>query len=245
MNNMKLNKNKKGIGFFIALGICILAVGIASFTTYNSIKNFTNSEKYNTAKTQSDIVDQNVTNELESTLPDDSFSMYSTSSKNVEDTPKTAANEVTHDSDDSIETRSESSGLIVYPAGKEIIKNYSDNNPVYSKTMGDWRAHNGIDFKCEQGSKVQAITDGVVKEIYDDGLYGMTVVIDHSNDFTAYYSGLGNTTLVKSGDNIEAGQEIGSINDVPCESQDGFHLHFAVKKDGNFINPTEVLGSIN
>lgn len=244
MDNMNSNKNKKGIGFFIALGICILAVGIASFTTYNSIKNFTNSEK-STTKTQSEPVEQGTKNEPDETLPDDAFSMYSTSNKNEEDKSQVTANEISHDSDDSIETRSETSGLIVYPAGKEIIKNYSDNNPVYSKTMGDWRVHNAIDFKCEQGSKVQAITDGVVKEIYDDGLYGMTIVIDHSNDFTAYYSGLGNTTLVKAGDNIEAGQEIGSINDVPCESQDGYHLHFAVKKDGNFINPTEILGPIN
>ncbi len=244
MDNMNSNKNKKGIGFFIALGICILAVGMASFTTYNSIKNFTNSEK-SAAKTQSETVEQDSKNEARETLPDDAFSMYSTSNKNEENKSQVTTNETSHDSDASIETRSETSGLIVYPAGKEIIKNYSDNNPVYSKTMGDWRVHNAIDFKCEQGSKVQAITDGVVKEIYDDGLYGMTIVIDHSNDFTAYYSGLGNTTLVKAGDNIEAGQEIGSINDVPCESQDGYHLHFAVKKDGNFINPTEVLGPIN
>lgn len=244
MDNMNSNKNKKGIGFFIALGICILAVGIASFTTYNSIKNFTNSEK-STAKTQSETVEQSAKNDPNEALPDDAFSMYSTSNKREENNSQVATNETSHDSDDSIETRSESSGLIVYPAGKEIIKNYSDNNPVYSKTMGDWRVHNAIDFKCEQGSKVQAITDGVVKEIYDDGLYGMTIVIDHSNDFTAYYSGLGNTTLVKAGDNIEAGQEIGSINDIPCESQDGYHLHFAIKKDGNFINPTEILGPIN
>lgn len=243
MDNMKTNKNKKGIGFFIALGICILAVGIASFTTYTSIKNFTNSERSSTAKAQSDAVDQNIQSNNETTVPDDSFSLYTTNS-NAEDKFKTTDSETSHDADDSIETRSESSGLIVYPAGKEVLKNYSDNNPIYSETMGDWRIHNGIDFKCEQGSKVQAITDGVVKEIYDDALYGMTIVIDHSNDFTAYYSGLGNTTLVKAGDNIESGQEIGSINDVPCESKDGYHLHFAVKKDGNFINPTEVLGPI-
>ena len=245
MDNMKINKSKKGIGFFVALGICILAVGIASITTYNSIKNFTNSEKASTAKAQSDTIENESIEGLSSTLPDDSFSMYSTDSKNDEITPKTTIREPDFDYEDSVETRSESSGLIVYPAGKEIIKNYSDSNPVYSETMGDWRVHNAIDFKCEQGSKVQAITDGVVKEIYDDALYGMTIVIDHSNDFTAYYSGLGNTTLVKAGDNIEAGQEIGSINDIPCETQDGYHLHFAVKKDGNFINPTEILGPID
>ena len=32
------------------------------------------------------------------------------------------------------------------PFGNQIIKDYSNMNPVYSKTMGDWRTHNGIDF---------------------------------------------------------------------------------------------------
>ncbi len=108
--------------------------------------------------------------------------------------------------------------------------------------MNDWRVHEGIDLAAEQGSKVKSITNGKVKEIYNDSLYGTTMVIEHEGSFVAYYSGLGETTLVNANDAVEAGQEIASINDIPCEAADGYHLHLAIKKDGKFINPKEILG---
>ena len=67
-------------------------------------------------------------------------------------------------------------------------------------------------------------------------------MIDHNGEFVAYYSGLGNTTMVNANDKVEAGQDIGSINDIPSEKEDGYHLHLAIKKDDSFVDPTDVLG---
>ena len=44
INNPKEKNKKKGAHFYAALGICILAVGVAAYTTYDSIKRFAGSD---------------------------------------------------------------------------------------------------------------------------------------------------------------------------------------------------------
>jgi len=36
-----------------------------------------------------------------------------------------------------------------YPVDGEIIEKFSEDELVYSRTLGDWRVHNGIDIKAE------------------------------------------------------------------------------------------------
>ena len=89
------------------------------------------------------------------------------------------------------------------------------------------------------------MTGGVVKEIYTDDLMGVTVVIEHNGGFVAYYSGLGETTMVHPGDGVGAGDIIGAIKGIPCEQLDDFHLHLEIKKADKFINPLELLEQEN
>ncbi|MDQ5983790.1 MAG: M23 family peptidase [Eubacteriales bacterium SKADARSKE-1] len=244
MNNIKLddlnNKRQpvKKKRFYIALGICIIAIGIAAFTTYDSVRKFIEQDttNYSTEKVK---FSQPSLNEEKPQQEDQSF-FNKDNTKPSYDLEKSKP----HEEVESVETKAEASGVIVYPAGKDIIKKYSGENPAFSNTFNDWRIHNGIDFALPQGEKVKSITDGVVKETFDDPLLGMTIVIDHAGDFTGFYSGLGNTTMVNVGDTVEAGQEIGSINDIPSEVADGHHLHLSIKKDGKFIDPREVLGDV-
>ena len=58
------------------------------------------------------------------------------------------------------------------PLEAGIAKAYSNGEMVQSKTMGDWRVHNGVDFKGTVGDAVKAINNGVVKAVYDDVLLG-------------------------------------------------------------------------
>ncbi len=239
-NSQNGKTNKKGLYFYVAIGICVVAVGVAAFTTYDSIKRFTGQdEDIIASKTQQryKVQENKGANDVqaegkESSLSNTSSAQYN--QQNMSHTNSTADNYVT--------ANAGSAGVIVYPTSKNIVKEFSGDNPVFSKTLNDWRVHNGLDLAAEQGSKVKAITNGKVKEIYNDQLFGTTIVIEHEGGFTAYYSGLGETTLVNVDDNVESGQEIASINDVPCEAADGYHLHLAIKKDEKFINPTEILG---
>ena len=243
INNPKEKNKKKGAHFYAALGICILAVGVAAYTTYDSIKRFAGSDDdVITSKTQQRYKVQN-NNSAENDAKNTSNKLNH-AEKNFDESTSRIKNQIDNDSDsqDVVSTNAESSGVIVYPTSKNIIKNFSGENPVFSKTLNDWRVHKGIDLAAEQGSKIKAITNGKVKEIYNDALYGTTMVIEHDGGFSAYYSGLGETTLVNVDDKVESGQEIASINSIPCESADGYHLHLSIKKDDKFIDPTEILG---
>lgn len=229
---------KKGVHFYVALGICVVAVAVAAFTTYDSVKRFAGrDEEIIASKTGQRSKVPNSNESSSNTTKTNSTGNLNESQKHVkaEENKKSAQEKL-------VKTNAESAGVIVYPTTKEVVKQYSGDNPVYSKTLNDWRVHNGLDLSAEQGSKVKAITNGKVKEIYNDSLLGTTMVIEHAGGITAYYSGLGETTLVNVDDEVEPGQEIASINDIPCESADGYHLHLAIKKDDKFINPQEVLG---
>lgn len=241
MNNIRFEDQKqknKGKRFYIALGVCLIAVGIAAFVTYDSVKKFIEQDTTNYSSETGKFPQQN-TKEENSKKTAKSYSNQD-NAKSSRDLESLKPEEEIK----AVETKAEASGVIVYPAGQNVIKKYSGENPAFSKTFGDWRVHNGTDFALEQGEKVKSITDGVIKEIFDDPLLGMTIVIEHTGDFTAFYSGLGNTTMVNAGDSVEAGQEIGSINDIPSEVADGYHLHLSIKKDGKFIDPIEILGTV-
>ncbi|MBQ9227849.1 MAG: M23 family metallopeptidase [Eubacterium sp.] len=127
-----------------------------------------------------------------------------------------------------------------YPLGEAVVKGYSEN-PVKSETMGDYRAHAGVDFKGDEGANVCAINAGVIMNIYYDNLYGGVVEIDHGGQLVARYCGL-DTISVKMGDAVEIGDILGSLGKVPVESADGFHLHLETKLDGESVNPLEVMG---
>ena len=231
----KKKKKKKGAHFYTAVAICILAVGVAGYTTYDSIKRFAGpDEDALVSKTQQRYQVQTTIepsdDEISSSSYDYSSVMNSFDSKQNDDvrTQETAA--------------TAEAATIIYPTSKDIIKGYSGDTPVFSKTLNDWRVHNGIDLAAEQGSKIKAITNGKVADIFNDELLGTTMVIEHDGGFIAFYSGLGETTLVNTDDTVESGQEIASINDIPCEAADGYHLHLSIKKDDKFIDPVEILG---
>ncbi|MBQ3093308.1 MAG: M23 family metallopeptidase [Clostridia bacterium] len=242
---IKPYKNPK---LYISLAVCIGAVSIAGWSTYRNIK-----DVFTTSGTKS-------SKNISSTTQKKSTKNNNTKNTNTQSNSKTSILDessqdkkvlVPYENPDNIFDSQETQAVInqniseknniIYPVGKEIIKEFSNEKPVYSKTLGDWRAHQGTDFKSEVGSDVKAITSGTVTDIYEDLLYGTTVVILHDPHFTAYYSGLDKNVCVKKGQKVESDEKIGLIDRVPCESQDEPHLHLSINKDGEFIDPVLVL----
>ncbi len=247
------NKNKKGKKFYIALAICLTAISAAAWSTYKSVKDFivpskSESKFKNHSQTSNKTIPQN--QDKNSILDKKSPDKKPTLNKRQPipyDKPQN--NEQQSSENNSEETQpvsaQTSESPIVYPAGNHIIKEFSDGKPMYSKTMNDWRSHNGTDFSATTGSTVKSITDGVVKDIYVDSSYGMTVKVEHDSGFTAYYSGLGETVLVKKDEKLTSGQEIGSVAKIPCEIADESHVHISIYKDGKFIDPLLILEKEN
>lgn len=255
-------KNPK---FYIALLVCLLTVTAAGWSTYKTVKNFITPPQQNitavnqrSSRPKSETKSKEVSNKNDILEPDKSD--INNSERTVipyekEQNPINILHETKEEKEKhEIESNEQSSEklqavwaekpeviTISYPGTSAITKEFSDNTPVYSKTLGDWRCHEGTDFKAEKGSPVKAITSGVVTDIYEDPSYGTTIVVSHDSQFTAYYSGLNEDVLVKKGNRIKNGEEIGIIDTVPCEILDEPHLHLSINKDGKFIDPILVL----
>lgn len=248
------NKKKKyNTGFIVAMAICFVAIGAASFSTYRNINDYlnpvnttTDSEKKSTSNESESLnANQNIGGIFDTTsnLPIDLLVSDVDTNIDINSDNYTQTDRDTF-TDNEVYTDSEStivSDTYLFPVGQNVINDFSGNELVYSKTMTDWRVHLGTDFYAEKGTKVKPITTGVVTEIYTDGLLGVTAVIDHGNSVKAYYSGLGSTTLVNVGDSVGVGDFIGSVNIVPSESLEEPHLHLAISVNDEWVNPMDLL----
>ena len=128
-----------------------------------------------------------------------------------------------------------------FPAEKNIVNDYSQS-AIYSKTMGDWRAHTGIDYSAEKGTEVKSTWDGVVSKTYKDSLWGYTVEITHDGNITSVYKNLDEKIYVKKGDSVKSGQAIGNVGDsAAVEKRDEPHLHFEILKNSESLNPAQYI----
>ncbi|MGE4282600.1 MAG: peptidoglycan DD-metalloendopeptidase family protein [Clostridia bacterium] len=128
------------------------------------------------------------------------------------------------------------------PVDGEVILEYAKDKLVYSKTLEEWRTHNGIDIRSDRGTQVKAAANGVIEKIYKDDGLGITILIDHGNGLKTKYCNLSTDSMVKEKQSIKQGQAISGIGDTAIfEVGDQPHLHFEVIKDGQNIDPKLLL----
>lgn len=130
------------------------------------------------------------------------------------------------------------------PMGNDIIKDFSGGEMVFSKTMGDWRVHDGIDFGGAAGNTVDAVADGRIMKVYDDIFWGTVVEIDHGDSMTVRYCGLKKGTTLPEGSLVKKSEKIGTLGSIPIESADGDHLHLEVISDGKIVDPLEAMNKV-
>lgn len=129
--------------------------------------------------------------------------------------------------------------VFAYPAAGAATETFHIESLSYSKTMGDFRTHSGIDFASEQTEDVYACADGTVKEVFNDTFMGLSVCIDHGNGIESEYSSL-SECFVNNGDAVTAGSVLGKSGDTASiEKAEGYHVHLEVKKNGVSVNPEE------
>lgn len=131
---------------------------------------------------------------------------------------------------------------VVRPVQGSTIAPYAMEALSYNQTTRDWRVHDGIDIAAEAGTQVCAAAVGEVYTVYDDETMGMTVVIRHEGGYTTRYASLDTEVAVKAGDKVTAGQTIGKVgNTALLECGIGDHLHFAVSCGGVVVDPADFL----
>lgn len=130
----------------------------------------------------------------------------------------------------------------VAPVKGSLLKGYFANELVYSKTMDDWRLHQGTDIAVPIDTKVYSCEKGVIEDVYIDENFGYTVVIKHNDIVKSYYSNLSSDIGVLKGNEIQKGELVGTVGDsAMSEILDESHLHFAMKENEEYINPKKYI----
>ncbi len=136
------------------------------------------------------------------------------------------------------------SGNFALPMGTDIIKDFSNGEMVESKTMGDWRVHNGVDFGGSAGNEVVAVAKGKIISVTDDSFWGTIVEIDHGNGMVVRYCGMKEGSCLPEGTEVEKYDKIGSLGHIPVEISDEDHLHLEILIDGEYVDPLKALNKV-
>ncbi len=208
-------------GYYIALVLCAVAIGISGYLYYRSGNN-SDPQLNNPSATVGATVpgEQDLPVIAKPTQPSNPTTPTTPTKPQVTQKPiKTAA-----------------------PLSGQTVAVYAMDHLAYNETTRDWRVHNGIDIAAEEGAKVSAAADGTVYTVYEDDKMGTTVVIRHDNGYTTQYSSLASPVSVKAGDTVTMGQTIGTVgSSALLETAIGTHLHFSVTLNDTPINPEDFL----
>ena len=215
MNSKKnIWRSIAGKGYYIALILCAVAIGISGYLYYRNASNSPDDPAVNVGSQD----DPNVQ------------AMASQPTGPSSGGQKPGGNEVKP----SIKTGQ--------PVSGETVASYAMDCLSYNPTTRDWRVHNGVDIAAEEGTAVCAAADGVVYTTYEDEAMGTTVVIRHEGGYVTMYSSLNADVKVSAGDAVKLGQTIGYVgSSALLESAIGDHVHFCVTLNDASIDPAEFL----
>ena len=203
-----------GKGYYIALVLCAAAIGIAGFLYYRNTGD-----------------PQNVQQNPDTTLVDPNHQQVIATEPGGN---QMGATQPTKPQTVALKT--------VSPLEGQTVAVYAMDSLVYNQTTRDWRVHNGVDIAAQAGATVCAAADGEVYAVYEDDKLGMTVVIRHANGYTTRYASLSETVAVVPGEQVTAGQTIGTVgNTALLESTIGDHLHFGVTCNSQPVDPADFL----
>jgi len=140
-------------------------------------------------------------------------------------------------------------GTLIAPVGdRRISSGYGPRLHPVTKEPG--KMHTGVDFAVPQGTPILSPADGevITADFSSFPICGGTIIIQHDDsDLRSTFCHC-NEINVKKGDQVTQNQEIGKVGGAAgtkgAGRSTGPHLHYGVKKAGNWINPLEVLGHL-
>ena len=219
MSKKKFSGNISGKGYYIALILCAVAIGVSGYLYYRNV----NDDQVNLQNQVTEPVVQSEEDGVEAVA-----TQPAGEGESLQEQETTAPKAV--------------KPVAVWPVKGETVMEYAVEALAYNQTTRDWRTHDGIDIAAEAGSSVYAAADGEVYSVYEDETMGMTVILVHDGGYTTRYASLSEDLQVSAGDKVEAGQVIGYVGvSALLESGIGDHVHFAVSCSGKSVDPLEFL----
>lgn len=131
---------------------------------------------------------------------------------------------------------------LILPLKGKVITEFTSNTLIYSKTLEAWVGHEAIDIAGKLGDPVMAAMDGKIKQVYEDDLWGIVIVIDHGQDMLTRYSNLATKEMVKEGLQVKKGDHISKVgNTSKIEMLMEPHIHFELIKNGKLTDPRSIM----
>lgn len=227
-----------GKGFYIVLILCIAVIGCSAWIMFQS-------EMETEIEPVTDLTLSAPVDSAEAAVTDDSTDSVETAGMNeAEHEPASVVEESGTNAEAAVTepVPSATAGLYVWPCAGTVETAFSVDALVYNRTMADWRTHEGVDVTAELGEPVRVVADGTVERVYQDDLYGMTVIVSHGGGLTSTYSNLAEVPTVSEGDTLAAGDVIGAVGTTAiCEAGEVHHLHLEMALDGTAVDPCAYL----
>lgn len=254
----KDKKPTERVGFYIALSICMMAVGFAVWSAYSTLggtPEVSDNTYFSSLSTENEAAAQEMTGVTEAETQQPTAAATIPPAQSETDSPteparrmivsetKPPEEKTSNDGEeDSLQAVLKIDDDLVYPVkSRQVIKPYSED-AVYNPTLRDYRAHTGCDFAAEEGESVYAMCPGVVKDISVSELYGVIVEAD-CGDFSVYYCGLDTDFEVEKEQELNTGDTIGAVGTIPCESSDASHIHIEIRVGSKLIDPLSAIES--
>ncbi|MDD2376164.1 MAG: M23 family metallopeptidase, partial [Clostridia bacterium] len=225
----------------------ILIVMLATISIYTNIATYrvVNNESYSVFSNNSDETyvkqqaESSITEELQDLNSNNIDTRNNLNSQNI--TGSTNKNTVvTKDTKETTSVKDIIEPLnFVKPINGEVIKVYSVDKLVFSKTLESWKTHDGVDIKADLGENVKSIEKGIIEKIYEDSFLGNTIIIDHGQGYKSIYSNLDSTVNIKEKQTIKKLTTIGKVGKTSIgEIKDEPHIHFMLMLNNKVIDPT-------
>lgn len=224
-----------GKGMIAAVCICLVAVGGAGIYSYNKVADKLNQQLLSSNAEKTPPMPEAPVN-AEQTQIAKTTEPPVTEKAETDASAKPAEAEI--DSSPAEIVSSDEVRAMVRPLNGEVISPFSNSELVKSSTLNVWKTHDGVDIAGSMGEKVKSMTSGTVKTVYEDQMLGACVLVDHGNGLEGFYCNLSKDIAVTEGQSVSAGTIIGTVgNTAQGEIKEPSHLHFALKKNGEWIDP--------
>ncbi|MCC0647683.1 M23 family metallopeptidase [Clostridioides sp. ZZV15-6598] len=212
-------------GFYLSLFVCVclLAVGGVWFTNNNVDKLASNKGMIEKSNKDSEEEIHLIEKDKKDAIP--------TATDSKQNLEKAKAKE-----------ENKSSTTKLNYIGDKVIREYSEKEPSYSKTLDVWETHKGIDVSCTKGKEIKSLLNGMVADVFDDEEYGKSVKIKSDNNTVVVYSNLDENVNVKKNQKVTEGQSLGTVGSTSqIESEEGIHVHLEAYNGEKSIDPMSLI----
>ncbi|MCD7844010.1 MAG: M23 family metallopeptidase [Clostridiales bacterium] len=259
----KLTNFLNGRGFYIALALCLAAIGVSCWYLWqgatlagemaeeaSAVETVTlePEESEETAGDTDISTDPADTEDLTeedapSDVPAESDAAETVNTEAAETAAETAVTEEAAETLEPVTAPAVEVSEWVWPLEGAVVAAFSSDTLTYNEALGDWRTHSGVDISAEVDQEVVAACSGMVISVQDDVLLGRTVTVDCGEGLTTLYGNLAEDVAVTAGDTVSAGDVIGTVGETASgERNETAWLHFAVEQDGEAVDPMTYLG---